>query len=314
MSQYRVAVIIVNWNSGDRLARAVASLYRGSVGNWISHLVLVDNASVDASLDLAIARAPPDAAIIVTRLTENIGFGAACNRGVADLAARSEGLDFYLFLNPDTELYGDTFENLFSNPDIADARYGIYGVQLRNAHGIATSCSYFPRLESFWLKGVGAAKLGRSNARLQHHMIDFDHSSSRDVDQVMGAFFLVRTAVFHTLDGFDERFFVYYEEVDFCIRARHAGFLTRFIASAAAYHEGGGTTKNVKSFRLYLSLRSRLAYFAKHHSAPAVLSIRVLTFGPEFIARLLRSWSMSGSQGAAEILAAYRKLIGGHRP
>ena len=105
-------------------------------------------------------------------------------------------------------------------------------------------------------------------------MREWDHRANRQVDQVMGAFFLVRRSVFETLVGFDERFFVYLEDVDFSLRASKLGWYSYYLADAQAYHKGGGTSQHIKATRLFYSLRSRILYGYKHFnwlSATAVI-------------------------------------------
>jgi len=84
------------------------------------------------------------------------------------------------------------------------------------------------------------------------------------VDQVIGAFFLVRRALFETLGGFDERFFMYFEEVDFSKRAQMRGAASVYLGAARAFHSGGYSSRQVKASRLFYSLRSRFLYGFKH--------------------------------------------------
>ena len=95
-------------------------------------------------------------------------------------------------------------------------------------------------------------------------MSEWAHDTDREVDQVIGAYFLTRRALFQKLGGFDQRFFVYFEEVDFCVRARTAGSTAFFLAGAQAFHRGGGSSEQVPAQRLFYSLRSRMAYSHKH--------------------------------------------------
>ena len=97
-------------------------------------------------------------------------------------------------------------------------------------------------------------------------MTEWDHAATRTVDEVMGAFFFMRRSAFERLGGFDERFFVYFEEVDFSLRAREAGWRTVYLADAQAFHLGGGVSDQVKAHRLAYSLHSRLLYVVKHFS------------------------------------------------
>ena len=97
-----------------------------------------------------------------------------------------------------------------------------------------------------------------------HFMTDWDYRENREVDQVSGAFFLVRRKVFEELNGFDERFFMYFEDLDFAYRAKQAGWRSFYLADAQAVHFGGGASYQVKGKRLYYVLNSRALYVAKH--------------------------------------------------
>lgn len=281
-------IVIVNWNAGEHIANCVQS-FLCATKPGPTHMLVVDNASQDGSERVIEAIAAERQDVSLVRAGTNLGFGNACNFGVQ--YAREVGLepDYILFLNPDTLLDIDTFDRLFRagclrNPDI-----GIFGVQLLNGSSIATSCSYFPTALNFWCKYTGLNLLFSGLASAHHHMRDFDHSKSREVDQVMGAFLMIRRQLFDRLNGFDSQFFVYFEEVDLCLRAQQAGYKVWFEASSQVWHHGGGTTESVKGFRHYLSLSSRLRYFAKNCSRSSYISVLILSFVAEPIARALRS-------------------------
>jgi GT2 family glycosyltransferase len=104
-------------------------------------------------------------------------------------------------------------------------------------------------------------------------MTDWDHKTSRPVDQLIGAFFLTRRALFEHLGGFDERFFVYFEEVDFSYRAWKQGWQSYYLSEATAYHRGQGTTDRIKGLRLFYSLRSRIQYAHKHFGRPRAVAL-----------------------------------------
>jgi hypothetical protein len=102
-------------------------------------------------------------------------------------------------------------------------------------------------------------------ARMPSHLMEeWDHTTTRDVDHVMGAFYLVRRRLFEQLHGFDERFFVYLEDLDLSIRVRDAGYRIVFLAEARTFHKGGGSSERVKATRLFYSLHSRIQYGFKH--------------------------------------------------
>ena len=92
----------------------------------------------------------------------------------------------------------------------------------------------------------------------------WNHNETKIVDQVIGAFFLITKDIFEQLNGFDERFFVYYEELDLSKRVHDSGYKTMYISEIQAYHKGGGTSEQVKALRFFYSTRSSLIYSFKH--------------------------------------------------
>lgn len=139
-------------------------------------------------------------------------------------------------------------------------------------------------------------------------MRDFSHASIKEVDQVMGAFFLIRTKLFNQCKGFDERFFVYYEEVDLSKRVSQLGYKSVFLPNSNAFHVGGGASRNVKATRLFYSLRSKYLYTTKHfnyyHRFIAIISIFLL----EPISRIIFNIFKLNYKGIAQTSYAYAML------
>jgi GT2 family glycosyltransferase len=253
----RVDVVVVNWNGGALLRECLDSLREAAGDAPFFRVVVVDNASTDGSADALDAGAAP---LVVIRNAQNRGFAAACNQGAAVGTA-----PYVLLLNPDAAV---TREDLWRTLDFLDAPaqrgIGVCGVRLVDEAGaIARSCARFPSPGRTWAWMLGLDRVlpGRFSP---HFMTEWDHATSRAVDQVMGAFFLVRRPLWEELGGLDERFFVYYEEVDFCLRARARGAATYFYAGAAVRHVGCGTTDAIRATRLFYSMRSRILYGFKH--------------------------------------------------
>ena len=135
-------------------------------------------------------------------------------------------------------------------------------------------------------------------------MREWDHSSTRIVDQVIGAFFIVRRNIFLSLDGFDERFFVYYDEVDFTYRASNEGWYSAYFCGAEAFHLGGGSSDQVKAERVFYSARSRILYVFIHFSAPSVVIVLFVTLCIEPITRSVLALSMGSIVSFKESLRA----------
>lgn len=253
-----IDIVIVNWNAGCQLRECLSSI-NTQAGNVISRLIVVDNGSTDGSAD----DIESTDKVEVIRTGENIGFGAACNIG-----ARSCKSPYILFLNPDTRLEPDSLSVPLDFMDMPEnSTVGICGIQLVDEYGaVGKTCSRFPTLGRLLSASLGLVQLPWFS-RTGMKMREWNHMSTRQVDQVMGAFFLCRRSVFEMCDGFDERFFVYFEEVDIARRSQLAGWSTWYLAETRAYHAGGGTSRQVKARRLFYSLRSRLLYAFKHFPA-----------------------------------------------
>lgn len=139
-------------------------------------------------------------------------------------------------------------------------------------------------------------------------MKEWDHSGTRIVEQVMGAFFLVRRRLFESLGGFDDRFFVYFEEVDFSLRARQAGRLSFYLADARAHHTGGGGSQQVRPKRLFYSLRSRIIYGYKHFGSLRATGLFLATLFLEPVARFALSAARLSPSQMAETAQGYAFL------
>jgi hypothetical protein len=182
-------------------------------------------------------------------------------------------------------------------------------VRLVDASGQpVVSCARFPTLGVLASEALGLPRLWP--ARFPPHLVPPDECRSTcEVDQVIGAFFLVRRRVFETLGGFDERFFVYFEEVDFSLRARRLGVRSVCLAEASACHHGGLSSSQVRARRLFYSLRSRLQFGFKHYRRPAAWALVVLTMGIEPFTRIGAAVLGGEWRLAADTVAGYAMLM-----
>jgi GT2 family glycosyltransferase len=296
---FDLAIIVVNWNSGRLLESCLESTLKCRKTADILTIV-VDNGSIDGS-ELVADNFP---GVQLVRAGSNLGFARACNLG----AMYARDAEYLLFLNPDAELRDDTVARVieFMRRPLSSG-YGICGVALFDQNGnIARSCSRFPTPARL---AAGSLGLDRVFPRLGTLMREWDHTHSRDVDQVIGAFFFVRHDLFRRLAGFDERYFVYFEEVDFSKRAFNYGYRTYFLADAAAFHLGGGTSSSVKSTRLFYSLRSRLIFSRLHFSFGGRSLVILMTCLIEPISRIFLCILSRNWPSVAHVVGAYGLLI-----
>jgi GT2 family glycosyltransferase len=287
-----IAIVIVNWNSGEFLESCVDSILM-CFDEARCRVVVVDNASTDGSLAAIEARDE----LIVIKLDENVGFARACNIG----AGVGGDAEFILFLNPDAAISSDTLKQVVAYMRSAQARtVGICGVALVDAAGeVSRSCSRFPTLSRLVSSALG---VDRFFPKLGTTMRDWPHDEVRLVDQVIGAFFFVRQSVFKQLGGFDERFFVYYEEVDFSYRAKQCGWDSFFLGSVRAFHAGCGSSDVVKARRFFYSSRSKLIYSRKHFSFPSFLVILLATLFVEPSLRVSYGVLSNSAMSSKEVL------------
>jgi N-acetylglucosaminyl-diphospho-decaprenol L-rhamnosyltransferase len=256
--QFVLDVVVVNYNGGWYLRKCIQSLFAAERPNFSwGKVVVVDNASTDDSIHTV---PDSDLPVKVVRNAANRGFAAANNQG-----ARLGNADLILFLNPDARVAPGTLaRSVAFMADPHNAQVGICGGQMLAEDGTPrASCSRFPTLMMLIAKMTGFAHLFPDRVPTQRIRPD-EMRESGIVDQVIGAFFMVRRDVFEALGGFDERFFLYMEEVDFAYRARHAGYLSYFLANVPVYHEQGASSSQIGGLRLFYMLRSQTEFARKH--------------------------------------------------
>lgn len=297
-------VIIVNWNAGKQLLDCLKSLQTACQESvfHLSRCIVVDNASTDGSVD-HLENYPFSLTTIKNR--ENRGFAYACNQG-----AKLGKAEFILFLNPDVRLFPDSLAKALAfMAEPKNQRVGILGIQLVDEEGvIQRNVARFPTPKALFYQMLGLDRLWPKQYPT-HFMTDWDHRESREVDQVQGSFFLVRRKVFDELQGFDQRFFMYFEDLDFAFRTRQAGWKIHYLADVQSFHHGGGTSHQVKARRLFYVLCSRAEYAAKHFGFRTSLIIIIVSVGLEFWVRL--GWSLINFSGTAfiETLRAYLMFL-----
>ncbi len=296
-------IIIVNWNTGPCLQNCITSIELSNhLGFSVMRIIVIDNASKDDSA-CGLRYDGDNLEIQFNRV--NRGFGAACNQGATGCSA-----DYLLFLNPDTELMCDTLSKaigFMERPNSAEV--GICGIRLLDGNGAgAVSCARFPALTTYLYESIALDKIWPKY--FPGHLQRMDELSvSRTVDQVIGAFFLVRKNVYTSLAGFDERFFVYFEEVDFSYRALKAGFRTYYLSGVVAKHLGRISSKKEISNAIYYSISSRLKYGYKHFPGYQAVVLVLLTLTVEFLSRFLYACLPHTEAKASDVLSAYRRLL-----
>jgi N-acetylglucosaminyl-diphospho-decaprenol L-rhamnosyltransferase len=251
-----LAVVVVNYNAGDYLARCLSSVFEAA-GDLALDVLVVDNASRDVSV--AAARSAQPRARVIENAT-NRGLSAAWNQGAAETDA-----PWILFLNPDAEVWsGDlaTFVKVGeARPDVA-----LLGPLVRNADGtVYPSGRRFPSVT----QAVGHAFLGPfapdNRFTRAYKQLAWDRRTEREVDWVSGACMLVRRSAFEAIGRFDESFWLYAEELDLSTRLRDAGWRVLATPELEVVHEGGVSTGRSRRTHV-LHSDGVYRYYRKHRA------------------------------------------------
>lgn len=278
MSQ--VVVIIVNWNTGELLARCLSSLFARPESSRIAEIIVVDNASRDRSLVRAQVAAgqhgnsPP---VRFIKSEHNLGFARANNLALAR-AAQSRTSCHFLFLNPDTAVKTGAVETLVEVLE-RNRTVGIVGPKLLNADGtLQPSVRAFPTLAVFVYFFLKLHRfLPNANLWRRYMRTDFDYEREQTVDQVMGAAMLVRRNVVKDVGAFDERFRLWFEEVDLCLRVKAAGWQVVYTPRAAVVHYGAVSFRQLWGVRrAWPWCLSAVRYALKHLGAGAAMVLGLL--------------------------------------
>jgi hypothetical protein len=253
MQKYDLAVIIVTFNSSGQIETCLDSIFR-EMRHPNTQVIVVDNASSDETVGIIRSRFHEVELVLSQR---NLGFAAGVNLGVKHADAYH-----ILLLNPDTIVFDHAIDRILEFAQ-ANPECGIYGGRTFRSDGKLepSSCWNAPSLWSMALFAVGISSIFQRNRWLDPESIGkWPRNTVRKVGFITGCFLLCSKAVWDRLDGLDERFFMYGEDLDFCIRASKLGFSPTVFPEAKLIHEVGQSSENPisKSLLLYRGKASML--------------------------------------------------------
>ena len=259
----RISIIMVTYNSADVIRSCLQSIREQLTEPTAAEIIVVDNASADGTQE--ILREELRGGVILLN-SVNRGFAAAVNRALGKISG-----DIILLINPDTvveDLFFMNLRNFFCNhpeeclagPLVTDT-----------SGGRQPSCWQVPSLWTLALECF-----------LPHAwstpLVTLSPNATCEVEMVSGVCLAMRRGVYETVGGLDERFFMFYEDADYCRRARLRGFRVFFVAEMRIrHHVSSSSSRNFSEFlrRIY---RSRLQCIGKYHSAVYVLCARAICF------------------------------------
>lgn len=265
-----VAGIIVNYRTAELSLKAVGSLLAEMQPLPRSRIYLVDNASADDSVPTfkqAIEREGWQNTVVLIGAPRNGGFGYGINLAVRRALAAGEPPAYFYALNPDALVEPGSLARLLAfaerHPEV-----GLAGSHIRGTDGQAQVAAF--RFPSFLGEIENTANVGLLTRLLSRHVVNLPlPTADCEVDWISGTSMLIRRSTFETVGFFDEEFFLYFEEVDFCRRAKQAGIASWFVAGAPITHIGAAATGMKDETRPMPGywFDSRHRYFRKHHGA-----------------------------------------------
>jgi N-acetylglucosaminyl-diphospho-decaprenol L-rhamnosyltransferase len=307
-----LSILIVSWNVRDLLAGCLESIAAaplaivrpdgqdisqaaplpGESSRPATEVIVVDSASTDGSPDMVRDRFPW---VHLIAEQENIGFTRGSNRALEVARGR-----YLLLLNPDTLVHGDALNVLVSYLD-AHPAVGIAGPQVLNADGtIQSTRRRFPTpltaiFESTWLQGYAPRRVLD-----RYYVADQPDDGTFEVDWVQGCALVARRALYDQVGGLDSGYVMFSEELDWCRRARDAGWQVAYVGSAHITHYGGRSTEQAQANKHIYFQQSKIRYFRKFHGPGVAVGLRLF---------LLASYTVqTGLEGIKALLGSKRAM------
>ena len=251
-SSPRVSIVLLNLNGYQDTQDCIESLRRVQYTNF--DVIVVDNGSSDDSFP-RLQKEFPEAKLV--RSEENLGFSGGSNLGIQH--ALDNGADYVLLLNNDTVVDADFLSHLVQVGE-SDPRIGILGAKI----------FYYSEPKRIWYAG-GYVKCGIGACRhLGQDQLDQEGKFSRveDTEFITGCAMMIKSSLLREIGLLDSKLFAYWEDSDFCMRARNAGNRLVFVPTALVWHKVSQTSGVESPFTLYLTTRNQLAWVTKHVPFP----------------------------------------------
>ncbi len=244
------AVVILNWNGKKMLERFLPSVTAHTQGD--AEVIIADNGSTDDSLDFVRAQYP---GLRIIELDKNYGFAGGYNRALQQVKA-----DYYVLLNDDVEVTPGWIEPVVAqmqqHPDTAICQPKLLMYDQRDTFEYAGGAGGFLDKYGYpFCRGRMFTSLEQDNGQ---------YNTPSEIFWASGAAMFVRADVWHQLGGLDDDFFAHMEEIDFCWRAKNAGYRVEYCPQSTVFHVGGGTLPKSNPRKTYLNFRNNMALLYKN--------------------------------------------------
>jgi GT2 family glycosyltransferase len=309
-----ISVVIVGWNAKRYLELCLDSLAKAPPRRSMEVFV-VDNASSDGSVEMIETKFPW---VKLIKSPENLGFSKGNNVAIRQCRGR-----YIALVNPDVIVFPGCLDALADFLD-QNPKVGNVGPRVLNPDmSMQSTCRRFPTLWNNFCSATGlSTRFKNSRFFAGEHMFYFPHDRILAVDVIVGCFSMIRRETFDQVGLLDEGLFMYGDDVDWCRRARNAGWQVVFYPGGQAIHDRGKTTAPYPVRFAVAQQRSVLHYWRKHHSLWGVLGIRgimlfrhLLRYTLAVLAGLARSREGAQSDVRKQVSGAcLRELLSGSAP
>jgi len=283
-----LSIIIVSWNVADLLAACLTSI--GAPSGF--EIIVVDSASHDSSVSMVKERFP---LVKLLAQSENVGFSRGNNIGLQAAQGR-----YLLLLNPDTEIVGSALQEMIEYLD-ANPGVGIVGPQTLNTDGsVQSTRRRFPTLATAFFESTWLQSFAPKSLLDRYYVADAPDDAVLDVDWVQGSALMICREVYAQIGGLDEGYVMYSEEMDWCKRAKNAGWCVVYLGTAQIIHLGGKSSDQVVARRHIHFQQSKLRYFRKYHGNLAAQTLRAF---------LLTTYAFQLALEAAKSLLGHKRAM-----
>jgi len=277
-----LSIVIVNYNTEKLLRGCLESVYAGANGTPFD-IYVVDNNSCDRSVEMVRSEFPK---VKVIENASNAGFSKANNTAISQTKA-----DYVLLLNPDTLVIGDAVDRVMRYMD-AHPKVGICGCKVLNKdRTLQLACRRSiptPKVAFFRLSGL--SRLFPNNQTMARYNMTYeDPERTHEVDAVSGAFLMIRREAIEEIGLLDEKFFMYGEELDWCLRAKRDGWTVMYHPEAEIIHYKGESTKSNSRKAAFEFYRAMYLFHKKHFAKDCSPATNLLIY-TGIVFKALFSW------------------------
>ena len=287
-----LSIIVVNYKSREFLSNCIRAIFDSEKSNYTLNQIVIVNNDEKSLLINTIDK------IKIVEANKNLGFGKACNLAVKNLDYEN---DYLLFLNPDTEVSKKSISQCIDKLE-KDEKIAVCGAANCNENNKPyRTCENINTFKDIFVKSIGLGKLRK--------LYNKDYNALNEtvyVGHVIGAFYLIKEKIFKEVRGFDERFFVYYEDMDLSKRVNDLGYKILFNSDAKVKHIGGGSSSKVKTYRMFYSYSSGFLYLKKHYGLFKAKLFSFFVYSLFLPLRIFKAFCKLNMQEAKDIFSVYK--------